>query len=106
MKRFLVGVSSLALLWLGVEGVSAFGHGHKTCAPAPSCAPAVQYTTQTVYQDVQRTVCETVPVTTTVAVTECYTEPMVSKQKETYYETVQKPMKGKHTVYKCVTEKQ
>jgi len=119
MKRLLLGVATLALLLSVVEGALAFGKkGQASGAtesgtmfascPAPCYmpAPTVSYSYQTEYRQVQRTVCETVPVTTTVDTTECYTEAVTSKQKETYYESVPKTMKGKHTVYRPATEKQ
>jgi hypothetical protein len=93
-----------ALLFMLSMTVAADAAGWGGCYP--HCSAPCQYTYQTQYQPVQRTICEVVPVTTTVDVTECYLQPVTTKQKETYYETVQRPMKGKQTVYRCVTEKQ
>jgi hypothetical protein len=98
----MVGLAALVVMLSMTVAADAAGWG--VCYP--HCSAPCQYTYQTQYQPVQRTICQVVPVTTTVDVTECYLQPETSKQKVTYYETVQRPVKGKQTVYRCVPEKQ
>src|SRR3954468_20458292 len=97
MKRLVVGLTALMLL-LGACSASAFGGGGGHCAPpsyggyggySVGCGGvSYQYVTQ--YQEVQRTVCEWVPVTTNVTVPETVSTPVTTTENrtETYYETV------------------
>src|SRR4051812_9973557 len=92
MKRLVVGGAILTLLMLGLSQASGGWGG---------CGPGVTYQYVTEYRDVQRTVCETVPVTTTVEVEQVVCTPVTSKQErtETYYEQV--PKNVERTVMVC-----
>src|SRR5262249_35629313 len=112
MKRALVGVVALAVFVPAI----AYGHGgHKGGGGAPyppmygaGCAPGVQFQYVTEYRTVRRTICETVPVTTTVDVPQTTLVPKTEDREVTqhYCEQVVETAPTKVTVYRCVTETQ
>ena len=97
MKKWMAVLATLSLL-AAVDTASA-AHRRKSCAP--SCyTPTCGYTYVTTYQDVTRTVCESVPVTPTQHVTEevCTPDKKNVPQTETYYENVNDNVPVERTV--------
>jgi len=87
---------------------TTLGPGPVTSVCPPGCVPTVCYQTVTVYRNVTRTICETVPVRSTHEVDEVVCTPTTRKEprEEVYYEQKMVPDKIKRTVWKCVPEKQ
>src|SRR5262245_47321980 len=99
MRRWVAGVTALALLLGGVRVAWAGGHYGGGCAPG--CGVTYQY--QTTYQQVQRTVYRWVPVTTEQEVTETVLVPVTREETrtQTVYVPTTRNETRQYTAYQC-----